>query len=119
MALNPGIPSFFIVRDTAWTVRRTLTMSCIGSLLVSGHGVQIKDTNGDEVDGLDECLLLSLLGGMPVTNGILLGICAIDYRGDDPRPTCRTTGLIVDDVSYVNNRILSCQSVPLISSDHA
>ena len=32
MALNPGIPSFFIVRDTAWTVRRTLTMFCIGSL---------------------------------------------------------------------------------------
>ncbi|KAH9995798.1 caspase domain-containing protein [Russula vinacea] len=51
-------------------------------IVLSGHGVQIKDTNGDEVDGLDEC------------------ICAIDYRGDDPRPTCRTTGLIVDDTMH-------------------
>jgi hypothetical protein len=28
------------------------------SSLVSGHGVQIKDTNGDEFDGLDECSFL-------------------------------------------------------------
>jgi hypothetical protein len=36
---------------------------------VSGHGVQIKDTNGDEDDGLDECSVLCLLG-MHMTNGI-------------------------------------------------
>jgi hypothetical protein len=38
------------------------------SIEVSGHGVQIKDTDGDESDGLDECLLLCLLLGIPVTN---------------------------------------------------
>ena len=27
------------------------------------------------------------------------GICAMDYRGDDPYPTANTPGLIVDDVS--------------------
>lgn len=35
---------------------------------VSGHGVQIKDLDGDEIDGLDECLLLCLLLATPVTN---------------------------------------------------
>jgi uncharacterized caspase-like protein len=34
----------------------------------SGHGIQIKDRDGDESDGLDECLLLRLLLGIPVTN---------------------------------------------------
>jgi len=47
----------------------------------SGHGMQIKDRNGDESDGLDEC------------------ICDMDYRGDDPCPNANTPGLIVDDVS--------------------
>jgi hypothetical protein len=43
---------------------------CIDSLSieVSGHGVQIDDSDGDESDGLDECSLLSLLLGIPVTN---------------------------------------------------
>lgn len=36
--------------------------------LVSGHGVQIKDRDGDESDGLDECLLLCFLLGILVTN---------------------------------------------------
>jgi hypothetical protein len=36
---------------------------------VSGHGVQIKDMDGDEDDGLDECSLLRVLG-MHVTNKI-------------------------------------------------
>ncbi|KAF8501495.1 Metacaspase-1 [Russula emetica] len=48
----------------------------------SGHGIQIKDRDGDESDGLDEC------------------ICAMDYRGDDPDPDCNTPGLIVDDTMH-------------------
>ncbi len=59
----------------------------------------IKDTDGDEFDGLDKCSLLCLLGGLPVTNGISIGICAMDYCGDDPYLTANTPGLIVDDVS--------------------
>jgi hypothetical protein len=38
------------------------------SIEVSGHGVQIKDWDGDESDGLDECMLLWLLLGMAVAN---------------------------------------------------
>jgi hypothetical protein len=36
---------------------------CIDSLSieVSGHGVQIKETNGDEDNGLDECSLATFL----------------------------------------------------------
>jgi hypothetical protein len=51
-------------------------LSCIDSLSieVSGHGVQIKDWDGDEDDGLDECSLLCLLG-VRGTNGI-----SITYR---------------------------------------
>jgi len=45
----------------------------------SGHGIQIKDTGGDETDGLDEC------------------ICAMDYRGDVQHPNEYTAGVIVDD----------------------
>jgi hypothetical protein len=43
--------------------QRTLMRFCIDSLSieVSGHGEQIKDWDGDESDGLDECLLLWLL----------------------------------------------------------
>jgi uncharacterized caspase-like protein len=51
-------------------------------LYFSGHGVQIKDTDGDESDGLDEC------------------ICAMDYRGDDQYPDCNSPGLIVDDTMH-------------------
>jgi hypothetical protein len=70
--------------------------------LVSGHGKQIKDMNGDESDGLDECSLLpSLRDAYGMTNGISLGICAMDYRGDDnPYENAHTHGLIVDDVSH-------------------
>ena len=38
---------------------------------------------------------------MHVTNRIRLGICAIDYRGDEQDPNPDTPGLIVDDVSYL------------------
>lgn len=84
--------------------------SVLTHYLVSGHGVQIKDKDGDESDGLDECLLLCLLLGILVTNenGISLGICAMDYRGDDPYPDCNTPGLIVDDVSPMKDRVFVC-----------
>ncbi|KAH9068303.1 caspase domain-containing protein [Lactarius deliciosus] len=46
----------------------------------SGHATQVKDTNGDEPDGYDEC------------------ICAVDYTGDPQFPISPTTpGIIVDD----------------------
>jgi uncharacterized caspase-like protein len=48
----------------------------------SGHGMQIKDLEGDELDGLDEC------------------ICAMDYRGDQQYQDCNTPGLIVDDTMH-------------------
>ena len=53
--------------------QRTLILFRIDSLSteVSGHGVQIKDTDGDEDDGLDECSLLCLLW-IHVTYGISL-----------------------------------------------
>jgi len=44
----------------------------------SGHATQIKDTDGDEPDGFDECL------------------CAVDYGGTKKRPT----GLVVDDTMH-------------------
>jgi hypothetical protein len=64
--LNPATPFFCTVRHSA---QRILMLFCIDplSIEVSGHGVQIKDTNGDEDDGLDECSLVCLLG-MHLTN---------------------------------------------------
>jgi hypothetical protein len=58
--LNPATPFFCTVRHYT---QRALMLFCIDSLSieVSGHGVQIKDTDGDELDGLDECSLLCLL----------------------------------------------------------
>ena len=41
----------------------------------------------------------AFLGGNAVTNGVSLGICAMDYRSDDPNPNANTRGLIVDNVS--------------------
>jgi len=48
----------------------------------SGHAVQVKDLNGDELDGLDEC------------------ICAMDYDCNDPYPNPDTHGLIFDDIMH-------------------
>jgi hypothetical protein len=78
--------------------------------LVSGHGMQINDLDGDEADGLDECQFVYLLLGTPVTNEmeLSLGICAMDYRGDDPYQDCNTPGLIVDDVCSMNGRVFLC-----------
>ena len=69
--------------------------------------MQIKDLDRDDLDepdGQDECsflTLLRLLGGVLVINGlgIFLGICATDYRGNDPNTNENTPGLIVDHVS--------------------
>jgi hypothetical protein len=54
---DPATPFFCTVRHYA---QRTLMLFRIDSLSieVSGYGVQIKDIDGDESDGLDECLLL-------------------------------------------------------------
>ena len=90
-----------------------LTKLRIDLRLVSGHGVQIKDVDGDESDGLDECPLLYFLGGMPVVNGIFPGICAMDYTGDEPYPNSDTPGLIVDDVSHHKHLTFVCQSIRL------
>ncbi|KAH8983984.1 caspase domain-containing protein [Lactarius hatsudake] len=46
----------------------------------SGHATQIKDTHGDEPDGLDECM------------------CAMDYMGDPQSSSSPTTpGIIADE----------------------
>lgn len=87
--------------------------------LVSGHGVQIKGTDGDEPDGLDECALLCLLDGIPVTNGTSLGIYAMDYLGDDPNPTADTPGLIVDNVSRDDGPHIRFLIRSVHFSDHA
>jgi hypothetical protein len=66
--LKPATPFFCTVRHA----QRTLMLFCIDSrsIEVSGHGVQIKDTNGDESDGLDECSLVWLLGMHVADDGI-------------------------------------------------
>ena len=45
-------------------------------------------------------------------NRTLLGICAMDYIGDDPSPNPDTPGIIVDDVSYVDKRHILLLIVP-------
>ncbi|KAI0267549.1 peptidase C14, caspase domain-containing protein [Russula aff. rugulosa BPL654] len=73
-------------------------------LYFSGHGVQIKDMDGDEDDGLDEC------------------ICAVDYFGDDPNPTENTPGLVVDDVIHdilVRPLPQGCRLAALFDSCHS
>ena len=97
--LNPATPFSSTVRDYAWTVRRILT-NVLSNCLDSGHAKHIKYLDRDEPDdGRDECSLLCLLGGLLVANQKSLGICAIDYRGNVPNPNPNTPGLIVDDVS--------------------
>ncbi|KAH9995799.1 caspase domain-containing protein [Russula vinacea] len=66
----------------------------------SGHALQAKDMSGYDTNGLAECSLLCLVGGMSVTNGISVGICAMDYRGDDPYPLSNTPGLVADNVMH-------------------
>ena len=84
---------------------------------VSGHAVQVKDLNGDESDGLDECsFLLRPFDWIPVMTRILLGICAMDYDNNDPNPNPDTHGLIVDDVRLLRTTI-TC--LPIDSLDHA
>ena len=78
--------------------------------VVSGHGVQIDDLDGDEPDGLDECSLPRVLSGVPVTNRTLLGICAMDYLGN-PYQNADTPGLIVDDVSRFEQQFVCCRPI--------
>ena len=53
---------------------------------------------------------------MPVTNRILLGICAVDYLGN-PYQNADTPGLIVDDVSGLEQQRVCCNL--FFPSDHA
>ena len=46
------------------------------------------------------CLCCAFFSGIPLMNRTLLGICAMDYPGDDLYPSPDTPGLIVDDVNY-------------------
>ena len=41
---------------------------------------------------------VGLFNGIPMMNRILLGICAMDYLGNDPNPNPDTPGLIFDGV---------------------
>ena len=43
-----------------------------------------------------------------------LGICAMDYLGDDLSPTPETPGIIVDDVSYVKKQHICIPIIPWI-----
>ncbi len=64
MVLDPTTP-FSTVRDWVRTRCPLLIYR-----LVSGHDIQIKDVNGDETDGLDECSLVYLPCWILVINGI-------------------------------------------------
>jgi len=73
-------------------------------LYFSGHGTQVKDMNGDERDGLDEC------------------ICAMDWRGNGEPPYEDTPGLIIDDVIHeilVKPLPLQCRLTAVIDACHS
>ena len=58
--LYPTTPSYFIVRDHRPAQVRSSSLFALIPRLVSGHAIQIKDLDGDEDDGLDECLFFSV-----------------------------------------------------------
>ena len=62
---------------------------------------------------------LFLFSGIPVINRILLGICAMDYLGDDLYPSSDTPGLIVDDVSCLEQQHVCLPIGSLDSVGHA
>jgi hypothetical protein len=74
--------------------------------------------SGQESNGLAECSFLCLLDRMPVTNLILLGICAMDYDGD-PYLHSYTPGLISDDVSRHKVSFICLPIRSFDSSDYA
>ncbi|KAI0278929.1 peptidase C14, caspase domain-containing protein [Russula aff. rugulosa BPL654] len=87
----------------------------------SGHGIQIKDIDADESDGLDECSLLCLSVGC-LTHVISPGICAMNYVGDDPCPNPDTPGLIVDDIMHeimVRSLPPQCRLTAIFDSCHS
>jgi hypothetical protein len=65
--------------------------------------------SGQEPNGLAECSLLCLRDGMAVTNGLSLGICAIDYQGD-PYLESYTPGLVSNIVSHYKELYLFANS---------
>ena len=62
---------------------------------------------------MDECSLLYLICGILVTDEISLGICAMDYRGEDLYPSANTPGLIVDDVSRREQQLINLPIRPV------
>ena len=55
-------------------------------------------------DGLDQCPFFPcFFSGIPVINENI-DICAVDYLGYNPGPNPDTGGMIVDDVSYFEQR---------------
>ena len=74
MMRNPMTHSSYTVRDHITWVRIRIDFFFFSSTpgLVSGHAIQIKDLNGDEPDGLDECPFFPcIFSGMPVMNEII------------------------------------------------
>ncbi|KAH9999168.1 caspase domain-containing protein [Russula compacta] len=70
----------------------------------SGHSRTIKDLDGDEQTGFDEC------------------ICAADYLGDEEDPNPDTPGLIVDDLMHelmVQPLPLRCRLTAMFDSCHS
>jgi hypothetical protein len=61
---------------------------------VSGHGGQIRDLDGDEVDGYDECMIQAPLE--KITIDVQKVICPVDYQ---------QSGVINDDVRCFANLI--------------
>lgn len=54
------------------------------------------------------------LAAARANNQLSLGICAMDYVGDDPSPNPDTPGIIVDDVSYIEKQHICLPIVPWI-----
>jgi hypothetical protein len=61
--------------------------------------MQVKDMDGDEQDGLDECSFVSVHSLRDASDN-LPGICALDWCGDGHPPYEDTPGLIIDDVMH-------------------
>jgi len=53
------------------------------------------------------------LSAARANNQTSLGICAMDYVGDDPSPNPDTPGIVVDDVSFVVEKQHICLPIVL------
>lgn len=79
-AIRPQLQAFMsgMVKGDRWTIIRT------------GHGYRLPDTNGDEPDGYDECLACSDLGML--VDDVMAGYLAM--------PPAGVVGDLVDDFCY-------------------